>query len=135
MAKKFDLSSVTFAPHFGRGNGSGRGDDKHAFIRTYKGGKIILYFSANLIKNLEIDDWDYILLGYDKPTQSIILKKTTIDEESNCVRKFTKVNDENAQRRLNLEAFVRYFGIDIDKDIMYETTMYSKDILILSPVE
>ena len=135
MAKKFDLSSVTFAPHFGRGSGSGRGDDKHAFIRTYKGGKIILYFSANLINNLEIDDWDYILLGYDKPTQSIILKKTTINEESNCVRKFPRVNDENTQRRLNLEAFVRYFGIDIDKDIMYETTMYSKDIIILAPVK
>jgi hypothetical protein len=129
MAKKFDLSSVVFAPRPQRGVG---GDDQHAFIRTYGCGKIVLYLAASLVSRIGVDDWEYVLFGYDKSTQSVILKKAT--QQTDNARLFAKVNNRNPARRMTFEAFVNYFGINTEKEVVYDVVKYGKDILAFTPI-
>jgi hypothetical protein len=130
MAKKFDLSSVVFAPRPQRG--SRKGDDRHAFIRTYEGGKIVLYLTASLVSRIGVDDWEYVLFGYDKSTQSVILKKAA--QQTDNARLFAKINSLNSARQITIEAFVNYFSINTEKEVVYDVVKYGKDILALTPI-
>jgi len=134
MAKKkaeqkklaFDLSSVEFAPTFGK-----IADNYHASLQPTANQ---LCFSDGLIKRLGVENWGDILMGYDKNNHIIVLKKA--DPTEYGARPFVapdKKSKGSEARRITIKSFLRFFSIDGQVPRRWDVERYGDNILALSP--
>lgn len=123
---KFDLSSVEFAPTFGK-----MSDDTHALLQP---SAKQLCFSDALIKRLGIADWNDIIMGYDKNNHIIVLKKA--DPTEYGARPFVapdKKSKASEARRITIKSFLRFFSIDGQMPRIWDIELYGDNIMALSP--